>query len=150
VPLLERLEVTAILVQVLRMVQETKLLVTAMNALDRIFHICGKAAVVKFEELDGEGSLEELQSHLIEEVYLKAYELLTKYFDLGESFDDDISSLGPPPDDSISFSLPSKQLFPAECAAFSSPLTTDVNRPFSGFELSPNIMDMSLGDIVHV
>jgi hypothetical protein len=135
------------------MVEETNLLLAAMDALDRIFHVCGEAAVVNFEELDGEEPLQELQYVVEESVYLKAYHVLTKYFDVEESFDgddDDLSSVGPEPDDSLSFSLPSKQLFPGDVAAFGSPLTADAGRPFSGFVLSPNLMDMSIGDIAQV
>jgi hypothetical protein len=130
---------------------ETRLLLDTMCALDRIFHVIGQQALVKFQDLGGEEALEALQQNQSEEVYLKAYELLTAHFEC----DDDSSSfdLDPLQEESFSFSLPAKQLFPSDAAAFDSPMTIHFSRTFGDSMLSPNshnIMDVSITDFAQV
>jgi hypothetical protein len=140
-----------VLAKALRMESEVELINSSLQALFKILSICRETAVVKFEELHGEDILNDLLYHQDEEICSHAYDLLFEFFNCESicSEDDDEFSCGlREHDESFSFSLPSKQLFPTDCSMEGPPATPA--RQFDGFVSSPNLLDMSIGETAHI
>jgi hypothetical protein len=141
-----------VLAKALRMECEVELIYSSLEALYKILFICRETAVVKFEELHGEETLNDLLYHQDEEIRLHSMDLLVEFFDcesICSSEDEDELSCGlREHDESFSFSLPSKQLFPTDCSMEGPPETPA--RRFGGFVSSPNVLDMSIGETAHI
>lgn len=145
-----RLKAIVALTEALRTTTDVEFTLAALDALYRLLDCCGREAVVKFEEQCGEDLLEILMNHNNNAVYQKASGFRSRFFDDFENsidYDDEFCGIAPAlHDESFSFSLPSKQLFPAEGSSFyGSPIPSI--RQFGESTYSPNILDTSMGEI---
>lgn len=141
-----------VLAKALRMECEVELIYSSLEELYKILFICRETAVVKFEELHGEETLNDLLYHHDNEIHHLSKGLLSEFFDyesIYSSEDEDEFSCGlREHDESFSFSLPSKQLFPTDCSMEGPPETPA--RRFGGVVSSPNVLDMSIGETAQI
>jgi hypothetical protein len=148
---LEAFGAIEVLVNALRMECEVELISSSLEALYKILSVCRETAVVKFEELRGEDILNDLLYHQNEDICSHTYDLLLEFFNCESIYsedEDEFSCVLREHDESFSFSLPSKQLFPTDCSMEGPPETPA--RHFDGLVSSPNVLDMSIGETAHI
>lgn len=105
----------AALVDALENVQDSKILLVALEAIEVVLKLgngLGLNYANMFDELNGIDKLEELQEHPSEDVYQKAVDIMEQYFGVEDEEDENIAPAHEDGMFSFGMNPPAKQLFP--------------------------------------